>query len=183
MEDSAAIVVIDYDKGLFRGAQEWISELLDLASANGIRVIVDCKPGNAGIFRGADLIAPNEFEAEEIVEGFRRDPIHLLGELQGRLGPKRHLVVTMGAQGYVATDGNEVIQMPGHIVNVIDTVGAGDTFRAFLTLGLCAGKRFKFALRFANLAASKVVQKRGIAIPSKEDIAECMAEALSTASP
>lgn len=53
-----------------------------------------------------------------------------------RLGPAI-LVVTLGADGVVAiTASGATVQRPGRVVDVVDTVGAGDAFTSALTAGL-----------------------------------------------
>ena len=48
-------------------------------------------------------------------------------------------VLTLGAEGAVASHGGETIRRPGHLVETIDRVGAGDAFAAGLIWGLRDG--------------------------------------------
>ena len=61
-----------------------------------------------------------------------------LAVLSADLGFKT-AVLTLGAAGAIASRGGEVIRLPGHLVEVIDRVGAGDAFDAGLIWGLLDG--------------------------------------------
>lgn len=65
-------------------------------------------------------------------------PEAALAVLSSDLGV-RTAVLTLGAEGAIAAHGREVIRRPGHQVEVIDRVGAGDAFDAGLIWGLLEG--------------------------------------------
>lgn len=65
-------------------------------------------------------------------------PEDALAVLSADLGVKT-AVLTLGAAGATASHGGEVISLPGHLVEVIDRVGAGDAFDAGLIWGLLDG--------------------------------------------
>jgi fructokinase len=46
------------------------------------------------------------------------------------------VVVTLGARGALAVTGTGYVEVPGRAVEVVDTVGAGDSFMAALLAGL-----------------------------------------------
>jgi len=66
------------------------------------------------------------------------DPEAAAPELQARLGVEV-AVVTLGADGAVAVRGGVTTRRPGHLVQTIDRVGAGDAFDAGLIWGLGEG--------------------------------------------
>lgn len=74
-----------------------------------------------------------------------RDLFGAVGEPEAVLAMLRtHLgvdlaVLTLGAEGAVASHGGETIRRPGHLVETIDRVGAGDAFAAGLIWGLLDG--------------------------------------------
>jgi sugar/nucleoside kinase (ribokinase family) len=73
---------------------------------------------------------------------------------------KRPVVVTRGAAGAAACDGNGFWEVPGlHIINPTDTVGAGDAFLSALVFGLSAGLPLGEALELGNFSAGVSVQK------------------------
>jgi len=75
--------------------------------------------------------------AEDARDLFGADgtPEDALAILSAGLGVKT-AVLTLGAAGAIASHGGEVISRPGHLVEVIDRVGAGDAFAAGLIWGL-----------------------------------------------
>ncbi|MCW7538779.1 ribokinase [Aquabacterium sp. A7-Y] len=88
--------------------------------------------------------------------------------LRGR-GVQR-VVVTLGAQGAVAVDGDGGRFHPALAVTAIDTTAAGDTFTGALAVGLARGERFDAAVRRGIRAAAWCVTRLG-AQPSIPDAA------------
>lgn len=82
------------------------------------------------------------------------------------------LIVTRGAQGALALDGDAVIDAPGFAIEAVDTTGAGDIFRAGFITALLEGQPLKDALRFANAAAASSCTRQGAmaSVPSRADV-------------
>lgn len=89
---------------------------------------------------------------------------HVPAALTGESDPERALrklrrthagllVVTLGARGALALDGDRVVRVPALQVEAADTTAAGDVFRAGLVTGLLRGWDVGRALRFASAAA------------------------------
>lgn len=74
------------------------------------------------------------------------------------------VVMTRGADGAMLIHPNGVVQQPGVPATVIDTVGAGDSFTASMTLGLLAGKGYPQILVDACKVAAGVCSHAG-AVP------------------
>jgi fructokinase len=74
------------------------------------------------------------------------------------------VVMTRGAEGAMLIHPNGVDQQPGVPATVIDTVGAGDSFTASMTLGLLAGKGYPQVLGDACKVAAGVCSHAG-AVP------------------
>ena len=74
------------------------------------------------------------------------------------------VVMTRGADGAMLIHPNGVDQQPGVPATVIDTVGAGDSFTASMTLGLLAGKGYPQVLGDACKVAAWVCSHAG-AVP------------------
>jgi len=98
------------------------------------------------------------------------------------------VVVTRGGDGAVAFLDDRTIEVPGRKVDVIDTVGAGDTFSAALLTGLrqfgrLARKRvgtldletFGSVLSYAIIASSITCSRRGADLPTASDIEAVLA--------
>jgi sulfofructose kinase len=91
----------------------------------------------------------------------KTDPDAGLGWARERL-PARYLGVTVGAAGYAWLDQDSLHRIPGHAVEVADTLGAGDVFHGAYALGLAEGRPVREAAAFANAAAAlKCMRKSG----------------------
>lgn len=71
------------------------------------------------------------------------------------------IALTKGAQGSVILHNDEQVSVPIVPTTVVDTVGAGDSFTAALTLGLLKQKPLKEIALFASEVSSFVCSKRG----------------------
>jgi fructokinase len=103
-------------------------------------------------------------------------------------GPKL-VIITRGEKGPLAAFGDTILERPAPKVDVVDTVGAGDTFHAgllawldannVLTPGGVAGlneTQFTDALDFAAAAAAIVCTRRGANPPSWTEVEQFMTE-------
>ncbi|HZH09733.1 MAG TPA: carbohydrate kinase [Microvirga sp.] len=103
-------------------------------------------------------------------------------------GP-RLVIVTRGAEGPLAVLGSSVIERPAPHVDVVDTVGAGDTFHAGLLSWLDANdcltprdiaglndSQLTQALDFAAAAAAIVCTRRGANPPTWDEVTRFMTE-------
>lgn len=86
-------------------------------------------------------------------------------------------VMTLGPDGAAAVlPGGEVVRVPGHTVEVADTVGAGDTFMAgFLSRYVANPSDVEGALRAGAGAAALVCTKQGANPPSSDELAALFA--------
>lgn len=85
----------------------------------------------------------------------------------------RGIVVTLGAGGAIAYDGDDVAQLPPLAVpEVLDTTGAGDAFSGVLAAWLAEGRALREAAAAANVAAGLSVQGPGArgGMPTRERI-------------
>lgn len=80
------------------------------------------------------------------------------------LGEKFSLQVvalTLGSEGSLIVNRDRESRHPGYLVNVVDTVGAGDAFTAALVLGLLRNMGLDEISQLANQLASFVCTKKG----------------------
>lgn len=75
------------------------------------------------------------------------------------------VVLKLGAQGAVASDGTTRCALPGRAAQAIDATGAGDCFAGNLLARLAAGDDLWHATAYANAAASLSVQGYGAVAP------------------
>ena len=69
--------------------------------------------------------------------------------------------VTRGASGCVVVSGDEIVDVPGHPVQVDDTVGAGDSFTAAFIQTRLAGWPLRRSAEFANRVGALVASRPG----------------------
>jgi fructokinase len=77
----------------------------------------------------------------------------------------RLLACTCGAQGSILFNGHEWCESPGQPAKVKDTVGAGDSFTAAITLGMLAGWNIEKLGHVANEIAAYVCSCAGATPP------------------
>lgn len=119
------------------------------------------------------VLVVNENEAAELLGRdtvTERDAAEAAATLLAR-GP-RIAVVTLGAAGLVAVEGERVTRVSGLAVSAVDTTAAGDTFCGCLAAALGEGRPLDAALRFANAAAALATTVMGAqpSIPTREAI-------------
>ena len=83
-----------------------------------------------------------------------------------------NVLVTLGPDGALWTDGTETHTVPGHHVEVVDTTGAGDTFAGSFAARRALGEAIPQALAYANAAAALACTAMGAqsAIPPETDV-------------
>ncbi|KGX90736.1 ribokinase [Pontibacillus halophilus JSM 076056 = DSM 19796] len=115
-------------------------------------------------------ITPNEHEAALMFPG--QD----LSDVLRRYSTK--LFITEGAEGVRYFNGEQEVQVPSFLVDVVDTTGAGDTFNAAFGTAMAEGQTFVESLRFANRAASLSVQGLGAqgGMPTREEVEKGLME-------
>lgn len=113
----------------------------------------------ADLLARANLICVNETEAK-----YYGDTLHELDAL---------IAISLGADGAVLLKkGVEIARQKPPAITVIDTVGAGDTFTAALTVALIEGMSESDALSFAVKAGALACTRRGAqpSLPYRKDV-------------
>ncbi|CRF33508.1 carbohydrate kinase [Brachyspira suanatina] len=72
-----------------------------------------------------------------------------------------YIFLTLGAAGASVLYNNEYIFSPSNKVNVVDTVGAGDSFCAALSYAILRGLDINNVLKFASSVSEEMVQVKG----------------------
>ena len=146
---------------------------LDLARAQGVRTLLNIAPfvpETAALAGDADILIANETEFALLVGEFGDRLETAMLERAAACG--QIVVVTLGAAGVrIAADG-AVLSIPSLPVEVVDTVGAGDTFCGYLAAGLAAGDTIERAATRAAAAASLACTRPGAqpSIPYLADV-------------
>lgn len=91
-----------------------------------------------------------------------QNPYAVLRELSTRY-PKTIITITLGAEGALVVDAQgQIHYAPAQVVEVLDTVGAGDVFNAAMISALASGLTPQEALYFAVQLAQHKVQQYGL---------------------
>lgn len=138
-----AVVISDYGKGTVT------YELIEQAINNNKIVFIDTKKTDLERFQGA-WVKINELEYSKIKS-----------ECTG-------LIVTMGSKGCELVHHDYVSFAPS--VDVVDVVGAGDTFLSALAYMYLQTTDIKVAMEFANRASAVTVQHFGCYAPQLKEI-------------
>lgn len=75
------------------------------------------------------------------------------------------VVLKLGADGALASDGHKLHVVSGHSVQCVDATGAGDCFAGNLLARLAQGDDLDHGVRYANAAAALAVQGFGAVAP------------------
>jgi len=88
-------------------------------------------------------------------------------------------VVKQGPKGVLAKTADETVEVPPHVVDVVNGLGAGDGFGGALCHGLLQGWSLERILRFANVAGSIVAGRRecSTAMPTTSEVDAILAGA------
>jgi ribokinase len=164
-EDATHLHVAGYAL-LHPGSRPAARAMLADADARGITVSVDpssaaplTRAGAAAFFEwinGAHLLFPNRDEAAALTN--MPDPKAAARALAAHAG---EVVVKLGAQGALWTDGTEQLRAPAVDVQVVDTTGAGDAFAAGLLAARLAGAGPADALGAGCALAAEAVARPG----------------------
>jgi 2-dehydro-3-deoxygluconokinase len=89
------------------------------------------------------------------------------------------VVLKLGADGALASDGHQQRLVPGHAVQAVDATGAGDCFAGNLLARLSCGQSLWDATAYANVAASLSVQGYGAVapLPQREAVLKVLSSA------
>lgn len=113
----------------------------------------------------------NEIEGGQLTG--KTEPEEILISMQEKF-PGSSIVLTLGKDGCMFTDGQQILRQPIFPVKAVDTTAAGDTFTGFFLASVARGKPVADALRIASRASSIAVSRMG-ASSSVPTLAEVLA--------
>ncbi|PQQ27503.1 bifunctional heptose 7-phosphate kinase/heptose 1-phosphate adenyltransferase [Photorhabdus luminescens] len=154
-----ALVLSDYAKG----ALSQVQDMIKLANAAKVPVLIDPKGNDFERYRGATLLTPNLSEFEAVV-GHCKDDNELVekGTQLVRDLDLQALLITRSEQGMSLLSVDQPpLHLPTQAQEVFDVTGAGDTVIGVLATAIAAGKPLNEACFLANAAAGVVVGKLG----------------------
>ncbi|TFY85454.1 ribokinase [Pseudomonas kairouanensis] len=143
----------------------------------GKTVILNPAPASAPLpaqwYASIDYLIPNESEATAL-SGIAVDSLDSAKLAANHLikAGARKVIITLGAQGALFTDGQLVEHLLAPQVKAVDTTAAGDTFVGGFAAALAGGKSEAEAIRFGQVAAALSVTRAGAqpSIPTLHDV-------------
>ncbi|MCY4063283.1 MAG: PfkB family carbohydrate kinase [Chloroflexi bacterium] len=171
LADVNAVLLSHYHGGLL--TPSLVRRIRDLCAAYGVLHAADVQ-GNFDAFSQLDVIKCNADDARRYLNrqlDSDEDFSQAARQLHDRLGIRRATIITRGAAGATLAANGETTHCPAPSVSdVYDTVGAGDTTIATLTLALAAGIDEPEALMLANYASGIVVRHFGNYAPTPAEL-------------
>ncbi len=167
-----AVMASDYLTGLM--TETVVAALLVTGRACSVLLTADAQ-GQLGKYSGFDLVKCNADEASEYVKrALDSDESFAAAgsEIVAALGLRGGMLITRGSDGLTLVEaaGQVTHLRAPHVEDVFDTVGAGDTSLAVMTLALTAGAGYPEAAALANFAAGLVVRKVGNYAPTRDEL-------------
>lgn len=166
-----------FEKGDFLVLQNEINEIgyiMEKAHEKGMKIVLNPSPMDEKIgtypLEYVDYFLLNEIEAGDICKE-NGSGEELIRKLSQKF-PGAKIVLTLGGDGSMYKDGDEILTQPIYKVPVVDTTAAGDTFTGFFIGGLMRGEKPEEALDHAAKAAAIAVSRAGAApsIPDRSEL-------------
>lgn len=129
---------------------DWYARLVRLARKEGVPAALDTSGAAlaAALKAKPFLVKPNRAEAETIVRHRLDSPARIKKALRHFHGRGvRVVLLSLGARGAVASDGNNIWYARAPRVRAVNDVGCGDALLAGFIQAHCAGKSLPEALR------------------------------------
>jgi ribokinase len=168
----------DIALSVFEVPHETIEELFRKARKAGTETVLNPAPAEEcsdALLELVDVLVVNEMElayfaGTDSVPSSREEVVAAARDL--RVSTDQVIVATLGADGLVCLDGEEMIDVAGRDVAAVDTTGAGDCFVGALVTALQEDKSLRDALEFANAVAAVSVQQKGTSssLPDREAV-------------
>ncbi len=153
-----------------------VKEALRSAKAHGLVTVLNPAPAHPvpeGILSLADILTPNEMEAESLTgvivdnaDGAARAARRLLES-----GAKQ-VIVTLGKEGCCWARKDCTQTFPSFTVVAVDSTAAGDAFNGALACAVAEGCPVQEAIRFASAAGAIAVTRKGAqdSLPTRDEI-------------
>ena len=148
-----------------------VAHAIRLAHAQGLTVIFNPAPmKDLGpvLLDAVDVLVVNRIELSMMSS--KDDVVEACDEILSK-GVK-HIVVTLGKDGYLYKTSGSLIEKGGYVVDVVDTTGAGDAFVGAFAYGLSCKHAIDKSLSVANMTAAISVGKLGAqtAYPTRDEL-------------
>ncbi len=143
------------------------------ARENGVTTILDASgaPFRAGIEAGPDVIKPNLTEAEELLgRPLKGLPAVIEGARDLSARGIRTVVISMGAEGAICVNEDQVWRANPPQIERRSTVGSGDSMVAGLAVGIARGDDAISGLRLGVAAGAATAMSPGTSLGTPDEI-------------
>ncbi len=154
-------------------SMEVIEKIFSIASKSIATKILNPAPFKEipiNVLEKIDIITPNENELMKLHSslGFKEIKNLTMENMKQMMtdihkSGIRIIITTLGKKGCIVSDktAKKQYHVPAIQVEAIDTVGAGDCFNGVLAGKLCLGESLHESVKYANIAASIAVTRKG----------------------
>ena len=152
--------------------------LINKASEKGMRIAWNPSPITDVVdridFNKVTWLVVNEIEGQAIIG--EEEPEKILEGFRQKY-PDLRLVLTLGGDGSVYQDKDQLVKQERYTVPVKDTTAAGDTYLGYFIGEVSVRADVKNALKLASMAASIAVSREGAmpSIPTREEVEAALA--------
>jgi len=174
--EDARRVIASFRAGDYLLLQNEISALpsiMRMACEHGMRIVFNPAPMDAQVLlyplETVSCLLLNEIEGAQLAG--TEKPQAILEALRRRFS-EMTVILTLGPEGVLASEGGPAVHVPALQVKVVDTTAAGDTFTGYYLAERLRGAAFADALRTACAAAAICVTRAGAAdsIPTRAEV-------------
>lgn len=143
---------------------------------HGVRVVLNAAPAQSvpdALLAVCDPLVVNEHEAQLVLEASGDAGFETLAQQLLQRGA-RSVVITLGADGSVVADHDQLTRVAAHKVEPVDTTGAGDAFVGAVATEVASGRGLVEAARFATAMSAIAVTRPGAApsYPTRAEVLE-----------
>jgi len=154
-------------------------KIIEMLKSRGAAVILDTDGDGLkiGIEGQPDIIKPNIHELSRLVgrdlKG-REEVLQAARDVHEK--GIRCVLVSLGAEGMLMVGANELVLASPPEVEVVNTIGAGDSAVAGFLQGLVDGRNHRESLALAVAAGTATTMRPGTALCRREDVLKLVAE-------
>lgn len=166
----------NFEKGdllLLQNEVNMLPYIIDTAYEKGIKIVLNPSPFNEKLkqcdLTKVDTFLVNEIEGAQITGATEPDTII---DLMKEMYSNSKFVLTLGKDGVVYVDGDDIYKQNIFKVNAVDTTAAGDTFTGYFIAGIIEGNDIKDIIKTSAKASAIAVSRKGAvsSIPTKDEV-------------
>lgn len=175
MDGVQVIAISDYGKGFL--SRSLLRQIIEMAEAKKVPVIVDPKGDDFSKYQGALVIKPNLAEAYAAAKLPLEAPIEEVAATILNTCNIGILIITRSEAGISLFNKNgQRFDFPVRSREVKDVTGAGDTVLSMISVAIANRLDIRYGVQLANIAAGMAIERLGCARINLSEIAERLLE-------